>query len=116
MLLLSLQPFTSVPVTEYVCDVAGVNATPFVMPGVHVYVFAPLAVKVIELPEQTTFVGVGVIVKLIGGLTFIVIIVGVATQLPPNEPETVYVTAAVCVTIACGPLVEIIVPSDATHV
>ena len=56
-----------VPVTEYDVVDVGVNETPFVIPPLQTYVFAPEAVNVVEVPSQTlltpviVIVGVGII-------------------------------------------------------
>ena len=43
-----------VPITEYTVLAGGIKATPLVAAGLHVYVWAPAAFSVMELPEQTT--------------------------------------------------------------
>ena len=48
------QPGPTVPVTVYVVVLAGETLTedPFRLPGIQLYVLAPPAVSVVELPEQ----------------------------------------------------------------
>ena len=48
-----VQPLISVPVTVYVLVEVGIKLTPSVTPPDHVYVVAPLALKVTDLPSQT---------------------------------------------------------------
>lgn len=73
----SLHPLPLVPVTVYVVELAGLAVTvvPVValkpVAGIHVYVVAPLAVILVELPEH--IVGeTGVAVTVGVGLTVIV--------------------------------------------
>ena len=48
-----MQPFMSVPKTVYVCVDDGVNGTLLEIPLTHVYVLAPIPVKVTVEPKQT---------------------------------------------------------------
>lgn len=88
------------------------------MLGVHVNVFAPLAVSVIWLPLQTVALpGCAVMLKVFVGAGLIVTTVGVAGQEP--TPETVNVVEVVpSITLTCVLLGsnEVKVPALGTQV
>lgn len=83
------QPFASVPVTVYVVVVVGETVTdvPVNDPGIHVYVDAPEAVIVVELPEQSVVL-VAVVATVGSGFTVMV-----------RVPVPVHPLAAVPVTV-----------------
>jgi hypothetical protein len=83
-----VQPLASVPVTVYVVVDAGVNATPFVTPPLHVYVTPPVPLSVTAVPLQTVVPGLAV--ELIDGCGFtVIVIVAVPVQPPAFVPVTV---------------------------
>jgi hypothetical protein len=82
-------PLASVPVTVYVLVVVGETVTddPVRDPGIHVYVDAPEAVIVVELPEQSVVL-VAVVATVGSGFTVMV-----------RVPVPVHPLAAVPVTV-----------------
>ena len=74
MVALFLQPFASVPVTVYVREESGVNATALVTPPLHEYVLAPLPLRVTELPLHTFCDGEAEPVTEGSGLTVTVVV------------------------------------------
>ncbi len=99
-----VHPRVVVPITEYVVVVVGVTITlvPVKAPGFHVYVDAPLAVKV-ELPPEQIIVGEADATMVGVEVTFIVIVF-VDEQPAAFEPITVYVVFAVGVTTVVVPV------------
>ena len=80
------QPFDEVAVTVYTDEVVGTKATLFVaelMPLLHEYVLAPVALNVMDEPTQTELPGEAV--TLIEGIALIVIVAGNEVLLQPNE-------------------------------
>ena len=86
VLLFEQVPFA--PVTVYIVLVAGVTVTvpPMIGPGNHVYVVAPLALNVNEVPAQTT---VGVANAVTVGFEFTVRETVLVFEQVPLEPVTV---------------------------
>lgn len=100
------QPVAAVPVTVYVVVVPGetVTGVPGNDPGIQLYVDAPVAVNVAELPEQIVVVDVDAVT--VGrGLT---VIVRVAVPVQPFAavPVTVYVVVDAGVTVIGLPEID----------
>ena len=98
-----VHPLAAVPVSVYVVVVVGETVTgdPLRLPGIQLYVAAPLPVMVVELPAQ--MVPPEVVVVTVGvGLT---VMVRVAVDVQPLlVPVTVYVVVPVGVTVTVVPL------------
>lgn len=85
-----VQPFTSVPVTVYVCVDAAVNATPFVTPPLHVYETPPVPFSVTAVPAHTVVPG-DAVEPIVGCGFTVMVIVAVLLHPIPSVPVTVYV-------------------------
>jgi hypothetical protein len=84
-----VQPFAAVPVTVYVVVVVGDTVTdePVKLPGIQLYVDAPLAVNVVELPAQ--IVVLDAVVVTVGNALTVMVRVAVFVQPAADEPVTV---------------------------
>jgi hypothetical protein len=93
-----------VPVTVYVVVVVGETVTgdPLSDPGIHVYVVAPLAVMVAELPAQ--IVAVDVVVVTVGVGFTVIVLVAVPVHPFAAVPVTVYVVVPAGETVTVPPL------------
>ena len=93
-----VQPLAFVPVTVYVVVLVGLTTgLPLRLPGIQVYVAAPLALKVDEAPTQIV-VDDALATTVGNGLT-VIVTVEVFVQPLAFVPVTVYVVVAVGVTI-----------------
>lgn len=83
------QPFDPMPVTVYVVVADGVAETIFPVnnPGSHVYVFAPVPVSVVLLPEQSVFSDADA--ATVGRGSTVMATVAVLVQPAPFVPVTV---------------------------
>jgi hypothetical protein len=89
----AVHPLTLVPVTVYVVVVVGETETlaPPKLPGIHVYMFPPVALRVAELPWQSEVFGVLIAT---GGAEFTVTVTVDVLLQPFSVPLTVYVVVA----------------------
>lgn len=96
-------PLAAVPVSVYVVVVAGETDTgdPLRLPGIQLYVAAPLPVRVVVLPAQ--IVPPEVVVVTVGVGFTVMVRVAVAVQ-PLLVPVTVYVVVPVGVTVTVVPV------------
>lgn len=99
-----VQPFAAVPVTVYVVEDVGDTVTdePVKLPGIQLYVEAPLAFNVVELPAQIV-VFEAVVVTVGNGLT-VMVRVAVFVQPAADVPVTVYVVVVVGDTFTDAPV------------
>lgn len=99
----AVHPFAAVPVSVYVVVVVGETVTgePLRLPGIQLYVAAPLPVSVVELPAQ--MVPPEVVVVTVGVGFTVMMRVAVAVQ-PLLVPVTVYVVVPVGVTVTVVPV------------
>ena len=84
-----VQPFAAVPVTVYVVEEVGETVTeaPVKLPGIQLYVDAPLAVKVVEFPAQ--IVVLEAVVVTVGNALTVMVRVAVFVQPAADVPVTV---------------------------
>ena len=84
-----VQPFAAVPVTVYVVAVVGdtVTEAPVKLPGIQLYVDAPLAVNVVELPAQIVVLDAVVVTG--GNALTVMVRVAVFVQPAADVPVTV---------------------------
>jgi len=102
-----IQPFPSVPVTVYVVFPPGETVTlePDKAPGCHVYVTAPPAVNVVELPVHMVDVG-GAAVTVGNGFT-VTVTVAWLLHPPGSVPTTVYVCVLAGFAVTLVPVVAL---------
>ena len=72
--------------------------------GDHTYVFAPLAVILVEPPTQ---IGVGAVIAITGFGFTVTVTVACAVHPPTPVPVTVYVVVAVGFAVTFAPVVEL---------
>lgn len=99
-----VQPFAAVPVTVYVVVVVGDTVTdaPVKLPGIQLYVEAPVALSVVELPTQMLLLA-AVLDTFGAGLT-VIVRVEVLVQPFAAVPVTVYVVVVVGETVTDEPV------------
>ena len=99
-----VQPFAAVPVTVYVVVVVGDTVTdePVKLPGIQLYVDAPLAVRVVELPAQ--IVALDADVDTVGAVLTVIARVDVFVHPLALVPVTVYVVVDVGDTVTDEPV------------
>ena len=99
----AVQPLAAVPVTVYVVVDAGVTDTgdPVSDPGIQLYVDAPVALSVVELPEQSVVVPEEAVTV---GEVFTVINCVAMDEQPALVPVTVYVVVEPGETVTGDPV------------